>query len=82
MSALAKLKDLAARNPLVKAYAEQREYNAVMRQMKRRRAKAKANRDKLVTRLAHMTDAERESDLAKRLRLQVLNLNRVVNEER
>jgi len=82
MSTLAKLKDLAVHNPLVKAFVDQREYRKVMRERRRLLAKTKANRDKLVTRLARMTDEERRTDLAKRLQRQVVNFNRVLEDER
>lgn len=74
------LANIVTDNPLIRSLQEQRELRQWQRTQKRRRAKAKANRDRLIAQLARMTPEERQRNIGLRLRAQVINLNRVLTE--
>ena len=50
-----KLGELVTNNPLLRRWHQERELKKAQRILKRAKAKAKANRDKLVTQLAQMS---------------------------
>lgn len=77
--------ELSASNPLVRRFIQERELRQTQRLLKRAKAKAKANRDKLVTQLALMPHASADAETARRrhkLLQQVANFNAFLRDER